>query len=228
MSSIQSYYEDKFKLSNLLYFPNYVPSETAIVMNDVNYVSFKGFINIKPVTENKLIPLDTLWQYTFATKFGRCYFYDKSFKKYPKKYKAISPYLTQFVGGRLDNMYLVETAKNQYYIRRGIILDKDMKPIIMVMVEVAPSSEDPTKLKVIEPKVLVDYSVFESKNDAEKAVKSIFLPIFMKLKYKIEVCNLADIDVYDHPIMPKRIEKSRDLVYNVLSDNFRALDKMFS
>lgn len=226
MSRIASYLGERLNPSLFLNYDNL--SAAPIRINNLYSLNFENFTSIEPITESKTIPVSYLYMYSLATRNNKNYIFRNTFNSQSKKYKTILPYLKLFVDTNYpSDMYFINIGNNQYYIKKGLILNKNKKPIISVVVEVVPSHTDYYRLNIIEPKVLIDYSVFESNGSCEKAIKSVLIPIIMNYRYKVEICNLTDVDLFEHPVMPKSIEKSRDLVYDILRNNFGILTKEF-
>lgn len=227
MNGTQIYMCDSLRKEDYLTYPAYEPSDQAdIIINEPTSISFTEFKNITPITEETWIPLESLYHYAFATRYHKTYFYDKTFGNQRRRYKSLVPYLANYFFNDRYGLTKVITAKGTYFICKGSIMDKDMKPLLRVMVQVAPSTVLDESLKILDSKVLIDYSVYGSSDEAEKLIKNQLIQMFIRHKYRIELCNLKEMDIWEHPIMPKRLEKSRDLVYNVLRDNIRTLNQM--
>ena len=221
----QAFFESALAQTSFIHCGTSVPFNDTIRMTRLDSAPFGKFINITPVKEFKSVPLFTLNHHYYATKYDKNYFLVDVFTS-GTKYKTLMPHLNKrmFIS---DARGIVNIEGNLYYICKGIIMNKNMEPLINVMVDVAPSSTNSSELLIMESKVLVDYSIFESKSNVEKTIKSVLLPIFMQHRYKIEICNLRNNPVFQCPAMPKNIERSKDLVYDVIKNNYDTLNKLF-
>ena len=112
------------------------------------------------------------------------------------------------------------------FIRKGTILNENGTPLIRIMVKVKP--DDSQGLLIEDTKVLIDYSVYTSKNAVEKIIHSWIIPSLIENKYKIELSSLEGNTIWDKPVIPIHIEKSKDIAYNVLKENFQLLSQMLN
>ena len=227
MSSTE-YVKAMLTKNQFLAIPFYRKSPEKIIVRNLEKLPCEGFLNIFPmkIQETKWIPIHLVMLYYNASVRNYSYFLLKKTSPSYRKYKTFTPYLNIFTGSSYNPFFynLCETTNSKYHITKGSILDKNEKPLIQVLVEVKRISEN--ELEVTDSKVLIDYSVFNAQDNAEKTIKNLLLPTFLENKYKVEFCELSNFDFFEHPIVPTCIEKSRDLVYEVLSKNFDMLDDL--
>ena len=226
-SRAQEYIEDLITRDSLLRIPSYEPQGDSIIIQEVNNANFSSFLYVKPLTEETWVPLDTLWYYVSATRRQKTYFLNKTYRNPERRYRSILPYMGLFTQLE-EKPCKVETTNSTCYFHYGCIMNAEFQPLFRVMVKVKPivtleRGETKYDVEVVESKVLVDYSVYTVSEEVEKAIKNWLLPMFINQRYHIELCSLKDMNIWTSPIVPRRLEKSAELCYNVLGENLNAL-----
>lgn len=223
--------------SNFLLFRNGEPSEFQLTVNELTSLPVGEFKRCCPITEPTWIPLEFLRYAVYATKTKQSLIFWNIPKVISRRYSSLLYYLSNyFLDYWQEELFKAKTAKGTYYLTHGCIANDKMQPLLQVMVKVAPRElpeplgedgyYDSRVLDILDSKVLIDYSVYGAAGEAEKLIKNQIIPAFIENQYLIELCNLKDTVVWDRPIVPRRLEKSRDLCYDVLKENFKTFDKM--
>lgn len=224
--------------SNFLLFRTSEPDGDYLTINELTSLTIGDFKVCQPITEPTWVPLEFLRYSVYATKNKTNYTYWCSPKLAGRRtFSSILYYLDNtFLDYWSDQLFKCVTTKGTYYLAHGCIANDKMQPLLKVMVKVAPrdllaplgedDSYDKSVLEILDSKVLIDYSVYGAAGEAEKLIKNQIIPALIENEYTIELCPLKDTKLFDKPIIPRRLEKSRDLCYDVLKENFKALDKM--
>lgn len=210
--------------------PYYRYEDSDVRTSSLISLDINEFLEINAITEAKWIPYELYGFYLNSVKNDRKLLITNKIRTSTRRYKTFVAYLHLFctdAGAYYDRQYTeIKINDMKYFIRKGTILNENGTPLIRIMIKVKPNGSH--DLLIEDTKVLIDYSVYTSKNSVEKIIHSWIIPSLIENKYKIELSNFENNTIWDKPVIPIHIEKSKDIAYNVLKENFQLLSQMLN
>lgn len=110
----------------------------------------------------------------------------------------------------------INVGDTKFYINKGVILDENLNPLIRLY---AKLKREEDRVIITDVKAKIDYSVYDKKSKINDAILKTLLPILVKSKWNISICDLSE-DIWDHPIMPNDPDNANRDVYSILNNYF--------
>lgn len=121
--------------------------------------------------------------------------------------------------------YFLDNSKNYrklnvgdvtFHINKGVILDKDLNPLIRLYVKLQNIEG---RIIITDVKAKIDHSVYNKKSKLNDAILKTLLPILVTSKWNISICDLSE-DIWDHPVMPNDPDNANRDIYSILNNYF--------
>ena len=110
----------------------------------------------------------------------------------------------------------INVGDTKFYINKGVILDENLNPLIRLY---AKLKREEGRVIVTDVKAKIDYSVYNKKSKINDAILKTLLPILVKSKWNISICDLSE-DIWDHPVMPNDPDNANRDIYSILNNYF--------
>jgi len=188
-----------------------------------------NFINIEPTDEGKeWVLLNYLPYYYHSYIHNKKHLiYSNGKITYFRNYKGFSPYFRVFMDLQANIPRRIAVNGESYFVGRGIILKSDGTPLLCLKALIDRRVEEGKKVfEVLDIKVYVNCSIFNSDKNTEKFIHKTILPTLAKEDYHIEIDKLTKESIWTSPQMPKNTHKYKDYVYNTLKTNINKLKKL--
>lgn len=141
-------------------------------------------------------------------------------------YKNISTYCRASYKTILNNFkYFINSSASykeinvgdtKFYINKGVILDENLNPLIRIY---AKLKREEGRVIITDVKAKIDYSVYNKKSKINDAILKTLLPILVKSKWDISICDLSE-DIWDHPVMTNDPDNANRDIYSILNNYF--------
>lgn len=130
-------------------------------------------------------------------------------------YKTILNNFKHFLNSSVSYIK-INVGDTKFYINKGVILDENLNPLIRLY---AKLKREEDRVIITDVKAKIDYSVYDKKSKINDAILKTLLPILVKSKWNISICDLSE-DIWDHPVMPNDPDNANRDIYSILNNYF--------
>jgi hypothetical protein len=110
----------------------------------------------------------------------------------------------------------INVGDTEFYINKGVILDEHLNPLIRLYLKL---KNEENRIIITDVKAKIDHSVYNKKTKINDAILKTLLPILVKSKWNISICDLSE-DIWDHPVMPNDPDNANRDIYSILNNYF--------
>lgn len=186
----------------------------AFSFYDNAFCNLESFKIITKLEENqeKWVPSEFVYAYT--TDYHSIVY--KNINTYRiNSYKTILNNFKYFLNNSA-NYKEINVGDTKFYINKGVILDENLNPLIRLY---AKLKREEGRVIITDVKAKIDHSVYNKKSKLNDAILKTLLPILVKSKWGISICDLSE-DIWDHPVLPNDPDNANRNIYSILNNYF--------